>query len=101
MNDTDYLRFWASAGKPHHARGLQVTLALSVCVSEGAIMSAHLSDDDVSAEGHGSPFGPAHVRMHSQLTGNAAHPPMTTFTVSVAAAECQSRYVSSDKVPAL
>lgn len=44
---------------------------------------------------------PAHVRMHSQLTGNAAHPPMTTFTVSVAAAECQSRYVSSDKVPAL
>lgn len=58
MNDTDYLRFWASVGKPHHARGLQVTLALSVCVSEGAIMSARLSDDDVSAEGHGSPFGP-------------------------------------------
>lgn len=32
----------------------------SVCVhvSEGAIMSARVSDD-VSAEGHGSPFGPA------------------------------------------
>lgn len=59
MNDTDYLRFGASAGKSHHPPALWVTfpIIVNVCthVSKGAIMSACVRDD-VFAEGRGSPL---------------------------------------------